>query len=105
MGARGHDDPTPDPAAPGDAVTDAAASEPACHDALVALSGTAQEGNPTRFARSVYRHPSGTGLSADRDLTLTVEAFGTPPDVPGRVRVAVTAACTEKLTTAARSAR
>ncbi len=85
---------------PGDAVTDAAASEPACHDALVALSGTAQEGNPTRFARSVYRHPSGTGLSADRDLTLTVEAFGTPPDVPGRVR-AVTAACTEKLTTAA----
>ncbi len=37
---------------PGDAVTDAAASEPACHDALVALSGTAQEGNPTRFARS-----------------------------------------------------
>lgn len=90
----------PTQAPPGDAVTDAAVAEPACHDAFVALAAAGQEGNPTRFARSVYRQPSGAGPSADRDLTLTVEAFGTPPDVPGRVR-SVTAACTEPLTTAA----
>lgn len=90
----------PTDAPPSDSVTDAAADEPACHAALVALSAADQEGSPKRFARSVYRDPAATGSTADRDLTLTVEAFASPPDVPGLVR-AVTQACTEPLTTAA----
>ncbi|MDO5711242.1 MAG: hypothetical protein Q4P32_05830, partial [Micrococcales bacterium] len=85
---------------PGDALRDAAANDPACYDALVALSALDQEGHPARFARAVYRHPADAGPSGDRDLTLTVETYETPPDAAARVR-AVTNACTQPLTTAA----
>lgn len=76
-----------------DALTDAASGEADCRDALGELEKVQARPEAARFARSVYRSPS-RGARADRDLTLTLETFDSPPDRAGAVR-AMTAACSD----------
>ncbi len=78
-----------------DALTEAAKDTSACHDALLALEQAQEQPAPARFARSIYRREA-AGADSDRDLTLTLETFGTVPDRRAAIH-AMTAACAEPM--------